>query len=247
MARLSFQLYSARKFDLVTILPHLASIGFTEVEGYGGLYDDLATLRNNLDMNGLRMTSGHFDFAMLRDSPETAIHIARTLDMDAVIIPHLKPDQRPKDFDGWQAFGQTLAQLCSSVVDAGLTFGWHNHDFEFLPCTNGRYPIEAIMEASPDIMLELDLAWVHVAGLDPVDWLQTYSRRLVAAHVKDRAPDGNCADEDGWADLGHGVMDWSRIAPAMTAAGVDLMVLEHDNPSDAKRFASRSMAAASAF
>ncbi len=41
MARLSFQLYSARKFDLATILPHLASIGFTEVEGYGGLYDDL--------------------------------------------------------------------------------------------------------------------------------------------------------------------------------------------------------------
>ena len=41
MARLSFQLYSARKFDLTTILPHLASIGLTEVEGYGGLYDDL--------------------------------------------------------------------------------------------------------------------------------------------------------------------------------------------------------------
>ena len=69
----------------------------------------------------------------------------------------------------------------------------------------------------------------------------------MAAHVKDCAQDGDCVDEDGWADVGHGVMDWSLIAPAMTAAGVDLMVLEHDNPSDAKRFASRSMAAASAF
>ena len=53
MARLSFQLYSARKFDLATILPHLASIGLTEVEGYGGLYDDLTTLRNNLDVLSL--------------------------------------------------------------------------------------------------------------------------------------------------------------------------------------------------
>ena len=43
MARLSFQLYSARKFDLATILPHLASIGLTELEGYCGLYDDLTT------------------------------------------------------------------------------------------------------------------------------------------------------------------------------------------------------------
>lgn len=65
MTRLSFQLYSTRKFDLATILPHLASVGLTEVEGYGGLYDDLTTLRNSLDVNGLRMSSGHFDFAML--------------------------------------------------------------------------------------------------------------------------------------------------------------------------------------
>lgn len=247
MARISFQLFSARQFDLATVLPHLAETGIREVEGFGGLYDNAGALRDSLDANGLQMTSGHFDLSMLRDSPQTAIDIAKTLGIKAVIAPYLPPDERPADFAGWQVLGKTLATAARAVKAAGLTFGWHNHDFEFTPCSNGRYPIEAIMDASPDIMLEIDLAWVHVAGLDPVDWLQTYSGRLVAAHIKDRAPDGESADEDGWADVGHGVMDWHRIVPALATAGVELMVLEHDNPSDVMRFASRSFATASRF
>jgi sugar phosphate isomerase/epimerase len=42
-------------------------------------------------------------------------------------------------------------------------------------------------------------------------------------------------------------MNWDAIVPAMRSAGLDLMVLEHDNPSDAARFATRSFTTASAF
>ena len=59
--------------------------------------------------------------------------------------------------------------------------------------------------------------------------------------MKDRAPEGENVDEDGWADVGYGVMDWTAIA-ALTAAKVPRFVLEHDNPSDVERFARRSLA-----
>ena len=40
--RLSFQLYCARKFPpLADTLRLLSSIGYKEVEGYGGVYDDV--------------------------------------------------------------------------------------------------------------------------------------------------------------------------------------------------------------
>ena len=247
MSRISVQLYSTREFDLSSVLLHIGALGISEVEGFGGLYGDVEGLRASLDANGLRMSTGHFDFAMVRDDPDTAIRIARTLGMEAVIVPFLMPNDRPTDFNGWQAFATNLAEAGKPIIDAGFRYGWHNHDFEFTACDNGAFPIEAIMDASDDIGLELDLAWVHVAGQDPVKWLETYAGRLIAAHVKDRAPDETCVDEDGWADVGHGVMDWDRIAPAMKAAGADLMVLEHDKPADALRFITRSFAAAAKF
>ena len=46
MARISFQLFSVRHFDLATVLPHLAETGIREVEGFGGLYDDAEALRD---------------------------------------------------------------------------------------------------------------------------------------------------------------------------------------------------------
>ncbi len=128
------------------------------------------------------------------------------------------------------------------IRDAGLGYGWHNHDFEFSALPDGTLPIEHLAAASPEIDLELDLAWIYVAGHDPVTWIERFTGRILAAHMKDRAPEGENADEDGWADVGHGVMNWTAIAAALKAANVPRFILEHDNPSDVARFARRSLA-----
>ena len=36
-------------------------------------------------------------------------------------------------------------------------------------------------------------------------------------------------------------MDWPALMAALKGAGVDLFVMEHDKPNDAKRFATRSI------
>ena len=68
--------------------------------------------------------------------------------------------------------------------------------------------------------------------------------RLTAVHLKDIAPSGENADEDGWADLGHGTVDWKALKAALAGTKVRYFVMEHDNPKDAERFASRSIATA---
>ena len=80
-------------------------------------------------------------------------------------------------------------------------------------------------------------------GGDPLDWISRYGARITTAHVKDIAPAGTCDDEDGWADVGEGVMNWAGITQALRDAGTDLFIMEHDKPSDATRFAKRSIAA----
>ncbi len=72
-------------------------------------------------------------------------------------------------------------------------------------------------------------------------WLERYADRIVAAHIKDMTGDPT-GPEDGWADVGHGIMDWPRILPALRASSARYWVAEHDRPSDAARFARRSIA-----
>ena len=88
-----------------------------------------------------------------------------------------------------------------------------------------------------------DGAWIVRGNQDPLDWIEKYASRITTAHVKDIAPEGECADEDGWADVGQGTMDWKGIMSALRGVGVDLFVMEHDKPSDFDRFATRSVAA----
>ena len=78
-------------------------------------------------------------------------------------------------------------------------------------------------------------------------WIERYRGRIPLVHVKDIAPAGEKVDEDGWADVGAGVMPWARLWPQCVAAGAEIMIAEHDNPSDFERFARVSAAAMRGF
>lgn len=248
MTDFSFQLYSARNFPPLTdTLKLLKAAGYSAVEGYGALYADEASVReltDNLAASGLTMPTGHFSLAMLEDEPERVLEIAKTLGIETIYCPHITPEQRPDTGAGWRDFGARLQEIGQPYRDAGLGFGWHNHDFEFRPSSDGAIPQVALFEGGPDLEWEADLAWVAKGGADPAEYVRAFAGRLTAVHLKDIAPAGEKADEDGWADLGDGVMDWKGLMTALRRTGVRYFVIEHDNPSDLRRFAERSIAAA---
>jgi sugar phosphate isomerase/epimerase len=241
MPTISYQLYSSRNWHFEETLAMIAQAGFKEVEGVGPQYEDLAKTRALLEAHGITMPTGHFAPDLIESDPERVLEIARTLGIETVIAPYLAAEDRPTTLAGWKEFADRLAKMSEPIVAAGLQFAWHNHDFELEP-VEGERPLDVIAAASQDIMLELDLAWVHVAGEDPVAWLGKYAGRISTVHVKDVASEGENADESGWADVGYGVMDWPAIKTAMDAAGVSRYVVEHDNPNDHKRMATRSLA-----
>ena len=248
MPTIAYQLYCSRNFPpLGDTLSMLSRLGYSYVEGYGGLYDDAAGLRAQLDATGLQMPTGHFGLDMVEGDPARAIEVAKTLGIKHVLVPHIAQDLRPTDTAGWRAFGARLAKAGQPIIDAGLNFGWHNHDFELVAGADGVMPLDAMMEGGPSLSLELDLGWVQRAGQSPAAWVDKYADRLVAVHIKDIAPAGECLDEDGWADVGHGTMDWASITAALAAANVTHFVIEHDNPNDDERFARRSLATATKF
>lgn len=245
MTHLSYQLYSSRNFGPISdTLKMIGGLGYRQVEGYGGLFqtlDALDALKDDLAANDLHMASGHFGLEMVRDEPDRVIQIAEALNIGAIFVPAVGPEERTKDAAGWRALGETLARIGAPIWASGRTFGWHNHDFEFQATPSGEMPLDLILGADDRLALELDVAWVVRGGQDPLAWIEKYKTRLAAAHVKDIAPAGACADEDGWADVGTGTMDWPAIMAALRSAGTEIFVLEHDNPSDDRRFAQRSI------
>ena len=248
MTELGFQLYSARNFPpLSETLKKLAAAGYKTVEGYGGIYatmDDAALqgLRADLDANSLTMPTGHFGLDLLEKEPEQALKIARTLGIEAIYCPYLMPDQRPTDAKGWYAFGQRLAEAGKRYQDAGYVFGWHNHDFEFHTLEDGSTPQEQIFAGGPDLAWEADIAWVIRGKADPFSWIEKEAKRIQAVHVKDIAPNGENTDEDGWADVGHGIVPWRDLMAKLRHTSAKHFVLEHDNPKDLDRLISRSIA-----
>jgi len=145
------------------------------------------------------------------------------------------------DAANWKSLAQRLEEACKKVNDAGFRFGWHNHHWEFMPLQSGEIPMEIILENAPSIEWEMDVAWVVRGNADPISWINQFGDRITTAHVKDIAPAGENVDEDGWADPGHGTMDWKSCYSALTNVGVDVFVMEHDNPSNVSRFAKRAI------
>lgn len=243
--QISFQLYSARDFTpWEDVLRRLAELGYTQVEGFRGNFEDAAGFKKLLDANGLSMPSGHFfPMEQFEDDIDEVIEKAKTLGMTKLYVPALPPEQRSADKAAWKSVAERLEAIGSKIRAAGLGFGWHNHDFEFVPFEDGSFPMEIILESAPSIEWEIDVAWVARGGQDPLAWIEGYADRITAAHVKDIAPEGECADEDGWADVGHGTLDWKIITAALRKIGVELFVMEHDKPNDFDRFASRSIEA----
>lgn len=235
----SYQLYSSRDHGaLADTLAELKAIGFQRVEGYGGVLEDVAALAGLLADNGIAMPTSHMGLDALERDLAGAITIAETIGIKTIFAPYLDAPDRPTDRAGWKQLAARLEAVSARLADAGIAFGWHNHDFELVPTSDGALPLEVILEEAPSLHWQADLAWVARAGADPLEVLERYAGRVASVHVKDIAKPGTCIDEDGWADPGLGTMDWAALFKRLQAECSDIIyVAEHDKPSDAARFA----------
>ena len=245
MTVFSYQLYSSRNFaPIAETLQMISEAGYRQVEGYGAILQDKETIgeaARTLRQTGLQMPTAHVDLQSLEDNPALVSHAVEELGLQAVFVPFLAPEARPETADGWRELGAHVERITAFLQARNVKVGWHNHDMEFLPFYNGVFPIEALLEGGPSLCAELDLAWVNKAGQDPADWIGRLGSRLLSVHLKDIAPAGEKLDEDGWADLGSGILPWPQILNALRKTDCRYFVIEHDNPADDARFARRSI------
>ncbi len=246
--RIGLQLYTLRSLgpDFETLLRHAADAGYRAVETFGPPPADPARAADALADSGVQVCSSHVALHDLEADPEAVVAANGALGNEVLVVPWLPPALRPDAREGWEALGRRLTELGRRCGGLGARLLYHNHDFELAP-VDGATGLDWLLGAADAAALgwEPDLGWIARAGADPEALLDRYAGRVPRAHVKDLAapPEslGEDPPEDGWADVGHGVLDWSRLLPACRDAGVEVLVVEHDAPADPLRSARRSV------
>ncbi|MBV9251861.1 MAG: sugar phosphate isomerase/epimerase [Acetobacteraceae bacterium] len=238
---ISYQMYSSRNFpDLARQVEMVADIGFRHAEPYGRLLNEVTALKAALDAHGLEAPTAHVGISSFRDDFDDMMDKLRKLDARIAIVPAVPPAERVQDRAGWQRLGAELLEYANRAMALGFTFAWHNHDFEFARLPDGTMPLEWILGDNPILKWQVDVGWVARADADPKSWIERYAPRVVSFHMKDLVPMGQNRDEDGWADVGYGRLDWKALLPVMRATPAAVWTLEHGNPTDDERFARRS-------
>ncbi len=239
---LSFQLYSARTMEpLEQQFELLAAIGYKRVEPFGGQLGDPDRLKRLLDKHQMAAPSCHVGLDRLRADARATVKLCQGLGIHTIFGPAPQINERGGGEKEWRALGRELAAIGKIVTGEGLKFGWHNHHWEYAKVGVKTY-LDMMFEEAPDLVWQADLAWIVRGHGDPLSEIKRHTDRIVSAHIKDLAPAGQCVDEDGWADPGHGTLQWPELVAALKAAGVKLFVVEHDKPNDVERFARRAHA-----
>ena len=245
--RLSVQLYSLRRIpDLEDQLRLVRDAGLDFVETTSGNYAEAERMRILLDRYGLQAPSGHVGIDLLRDAFDDTVAVARRLGIATLILWGFPENERPASAEAWRKSGAELGRLAERLAAEDIVFAFHNHDWELERFEDGRIGFDHLMAGAGAAPLtwQADLAWLVRGGADVGAILDAHKDRLISVHLKDLAPAGHNRDEDGWADLGEGIVPWSEWWPRLKTLGVDLLVLEHDEPSDPVRFLGRSAARA---
>ena len=242
---LSLQLYSLRGLGGIEAqLDAAAKAGFRLVETAGGQLADPKHLRSELDARSLAAPTGHVGIVDLRDSPQRVADAAAEVGIRQLFMPAYPPAERGRTAASWRRAGEELGNIAAFFIGQNIGLGYHNHFWELDILDDGRTALESFFDGAKGspLLWQADVAWLARAGVDPIAWMDRYAGLLASAHVKDQAPTSMNTDEDGWTDVGAGVLDWDELWTAARNGGAEMMVVEHDNPKDPAGFAVRSHA-----
>lgn len=209
-APIALQLYTLREAaarDYEGTVRKVADIGYAGVEpaGFPGTSPEgAAKLFKNL---GLDVCSAHLPMPV-GDEQQASFDAA-----DALGITRLVSGQGPDQFktrDQIRVSCDRFNEAAEACRAKGLTFGIHNHWWEYLEVDGELVYKQMLEHLDHDIIFQVDAYWVQTAGPDPAGVIGELGSRVPLVHLKD----GPCTRDNDMQALGEGVTDFDAIVTA---------------------------------
>lgn len=229
--KLGAQLFSLRaqmqtEEDIRRGFVRLSEMGYdcVQVSGIGAIPAE--HLRDISLATGLPVVCTHVPFARILEETDDLIREHKIFGSPVIGLGCMPPEYRENE-EGFRRFIRDLERPVAKILDSGLRFAYHNHNFELEKHQKNGAPLfDILFSDRPDWQFILDVYWTAYAGSDPLSYIaQIGADRLPNIHIKDMAGDGQrsiCA-------CGRGVTDLAAIVEACRKNGVKNLLVEQDN------------------
>jgi len=230
--KVAAQLYTIREFmktpaDMDVSLGKIKAAGYDAVQLSAGGPIDPGDMRDLLDKHELTGAATHIGFDKITGDTKGAIEDHRILGIDYIGLGGM-PGPYQDSAEGYREFAKLIEPAARQIAEAGLTFIYHNHNFEFKKF-DGKTGLQILMESTdPDwFQFEIDTYWVQMGGGDPIDWIRRMEGRMDVVHFKDMvtSPDER---KPIMAEVGEGNLNWRGIIAACAQIGVKWHIVEQD-------------------
>ncbi len=220
----------------IETLKAIKEIGYTDIENAGyneGLFYgmEISEFKSVLKDLGLKMRSGHVPLGW--NTPEAKRTMAANfeavcedhvkLGVDYIVCPWFSADNK---LDNYKRLAE-LMNVCGEMAKQhGLTFAYHNHDFEFRSI-DGEVPYDILLNETDKALVdfELDLYWIKKGGADWKYYFKNHAGRFSLWHVKDM----DDTEEAFFTEVGNGIIDWEPIFLKKEESGMKHFYLEQDD------------------
>ena len=231
---MAIQLYTLRDHiqtaeDFDRTLARLAGWGVKDVQ-ISGIGDIPAeTQREILKKHGVSVCVTHKSFDWMRQDLPAVIEHHKTINCDAVGIGSA-PGEARGSIEAVRAFIKEAEAVGAGLQAAGMTFNYHNHDFEFRPLDDTDTCMMDLLlnEADPALLHFIpDVGWIHYAGQDPAAVLRKMAGRVKVIHFKDYVIDNG--GNRRFVSLGKGVVNLRECYETACELGIPYIAYEQDD------------------
>jgi sugar phosphate isomerase/epimerase len=228
--QLAAQLYTIREFTqtaeaFAESMAKVRAIGYTavQVSAIGPIPHE--QVKAIVDEAGLTICITHIGHDRLWNELDDVIAQHQLWDCKHVAIGSM-PGPYRTDQSGFLRFAEEASAVGKRLHDAGLTFSYHNHSFEFVRFGK-RTGLDLLYEESDPryLQAELDTYWIQHGGGDPAAWVRKMKGRMPVVHLKDMVI---VEGEPTMAEIGEGNLNWPAILAACAEAGVEWYAIEQD-------------------
>ncbi|MFC5529619.1 sugar phosphate isomerase/epimerase family protein [Cohnella yongneupensis] len=209
--------------DYKGTLTKIAEIGYRGIElGPPPKGMTIAEQKSLLDQLGLKVIGFHSGLNELESNPDEIVDYLEEVNAEKYVALSLGFESK----EDLLIKAAKLNKIGARLNQRGVQLLYHNHDWEFNKF-DGVYALDLLrQETDPSfVKFELDTYWVKRGGQDPAGYLGGFFDRCPLLHIKDV----EAGEEQFFAEIGEGILDFNAIAHAAEKAGTKWFIVEQDS------------------
>ena len=231
--KLGAQFYSLRTEcktpeALYTTMKKIKDIGYEIIQISGVCDIEAERLKAYSEEFNLPITCTHKPYDAIVNDTENLIKYHKIIGCPVIGVGSM-PHEFRESIETAREFIKSVKEPIKKIKDAGLTFAYHNHAFEFED-KGGKIFFDLLFEELPEANFIPDVYWIKNGGHDPYETLKRLfdAKRVTNLHFKDMKSE----PKGPICPCGDGIIDFAPLAKLCKEYGVENILVEQDNAPD---------------